>query len=50
MELELSTSSRYSTGKPAWRTVSSGPEAGKDRWPSLASALVMGASAPVMET
>ena len=50
MELELSTSSIHVTGKPAWRTVSSVPEAGNVRPSSSASALVMGWSVPVRST
>ena len=50
MELELSTSSIHVTGKPACRTVSSVPEAGKVRPPISASALVMGWSVPLMST
>ena len=50
MELELSTNSRYVTGDPACRTVSSLWSAGKVWFPSFASALVMGWSVPVRDT
>ena len=50
MELELSTSSIQVTGKPACRTVSSVPEAGKVCPAISASAFVMGWSVPEMST